>query len=189
MAFAMGGPGRNPRRVGPLLLHLSGATVGGAFAGLVIGLAGYAVGASQHRLLAVGGAALVALVLALRRPGRSIGRRCQVPRRWGRGTVDDRTLFAWGALLGSGLLTAVPFSGFLLLPAMEFTAGAIAAGIAGALFGLVRQLSAAGVMLWGREASKILELDESMHHFGLLLNKLLLAAAVCALGLQMFGAF
>ncbi len=50
-----------------------------------------------------------------------------------------RRYFLWGAMLGSGCATLIPYSSFLLLLGTQLTAGVMLGALSGAVFGVTRQ--------------------------------------------------
>lgn len=133
------------------LSHLLGAAVGGSALGLIVGLIGEAL-PSWGRLPVLACLAGYALFLAIRvsrgtrlrrhairfrRPG--IGLRRQVPRRLLERWSAVPTYAVWGALLGLGVMTVIPYSAFLVLGAGQLLAGPFHAAISGAVFGLARE--------------------------------------------------
>jgi hypothetical protein len=67
----------------------------------------------------------------------------QVRRRWPRGTPAWLAFALWGATLGFGLLTAIPYTSWLLVFGAELVSGPALGALAGALLGAGRQ----GVLL------------------------------------------
>jgi hypothetical protein len=123
-------------------MHISGAAIGGALAGLVIGLAGSLLRLPDLQPWILGGATLAAFLLALRPGSVKLGRQAQVPRRWASRMRPLRLFFLWGALLGSGFATLIPYSSLLLVFAAEATTGPVLAAFIGAIFGASRQSAA-----------------------------------------------
>jgi hypothetical protein len=130
--------------------HVAGGAVGGAAVGLVVGGIGALLGAGGYStaLLGVAGAAL--LLARLRSNGlRGYGLDRQVPRNW---DVRMRPLplyAAWGAMLGSGVATLVPYLCFFMLIAAEATVPVTVAVLAGAIYGGVRQAAAVALASGG----------------------------------------
>jgi hypothetical protein len=178
MAIAMTVPGGIRRRqVALVAAHLVGATLGGASVGAVLGAVGAAV-ALERLSVPILVTVAVAIALATLRPhGRSYGIRCQVPRRWS--TRETYAVaFAWGALLGSGFATLVPYPAYFFLPALELLVGIQAAAVAGAAFGLGRELVVLWPLLAGRDPEHAMNLLEPMRRFGKRMNAALLVAIV-----------
>lgn len=119
-------------------LHVLGAALGGATAGGVLALLGTGLALASWRPWVVGAFALAATALGLRRPV-ALGWRCQVPQAWNRTMPPRRRYFLWGALLGSGWATLIPYSAYLLLAGAQLTVGVLLAALSGAVFGAMRQ--------------------------------------------------
>jgi hypothetical protein len=120
------------------LIHFVSASLGGALAGLMLGGIGLLLPTVLRLAAAILGAALAAY-LAIRPLRRGNGLRRQVPRRLGGHLHPLLTYAAWGAELGSGLSTLIPYSAFLLLIAFYLLSGPLLGAIAGAAFGAARQ--------------------------------------------------
>lgn len=131
------GRGRSGRRYIIGAIHVAGSTIGGAMTGLALGAAGRGVGAERFATWVVAPAAAAAILWSLRDRG-PLGFRRQVPRQWGRSMPPTPRFLLWGGLLGCGVVTLVPYSAFVALCALEFTAGPASALVAGALYGLGR---------------------------------------------------
>lgn len=116
--------------------------MGGAIIGAALGLMGDVAGASGARVWIVGAAAAIALVVSLTSDHFELGRPCQVPRRWSRSMPAFRRFLIWGAMLGSGVLTLIPYPAFFVLLAAEVTSPPLIAAVAGGLYGLVREAPA-----------------------------------------------
>lgn len=119
-------------------LHIFGAAVGGAATGAVLGFAGDVTGLDRWPVPVVASAAVLATFLGLRRKGK-LGRQCQVPRVWERTGRQNLVAMGWGALLGCGVATLIPYSAFFLLAGTQLVAGPVWAAAAGAVFGAARQ--------------------------------------------------
>lgn len=78
-------------------------------------------------------------VLAVRWPRKELGRSKQVPRRWARTVPRSQLFFLWGALLGSGIATLIPYSVFVLMLGAQATVGVYLAAPSRAIFGATRQ--------------------------------------------------
>src|SRR5688572_7575252 len=100
MAVGLGLLGRGGMRqaLGLWALHLAGAALAGALLGGLVGAAGALAGLEAWRPWVIGGAALLALGLALRRQPPKLGRQRQVPRRWAPETPPARVYLIWGAM-------------------------------------------------------------------------------------------
>ena len=123
--------------------HLLGASLGGASIGGVAGLGGYLLQLQVWQPWIVGGATLLTVAIAIkhRTPGAWPHR--QVPRAWSEGKLPARSLyFSWGALLGSGVATVIPYPTVFLLLAVDFTVGPLIGALAGVVYGSARELVA-----------------------------------------------
>jgi len=187
MAIAMGTPGGSTWRHIPLVFtHFAGAVLGGAVVGFLLGVLGETLPPTwEVRAAIIGGSGLLALVWGARRRGRSVGLRCQVPRRFGRAWTGYGTVCTWGAMLGSGFLTLIPYTGFLVLPAVQLVAGPAVGAAAGGIFGLVRQGHVALPLTLGYDQLRTMEMLETMKQTGSVLNPLppLAAFLFIAIGL------
>lgn len=100
-------------------LHTVGGGLGGACVGALVGLAALALPDSATAfVLAV--ALLLAAAAYAHRPlhRQGLGLHRQVNRRLSRDVGVRRAYFVWGVELGTGVLTYVPYSGFLALVAV-----------------------------------------------------------------------
>lgn len=144
MAMGLGFLGRGGKwsavRAG--LLHVAGAVLGGGGTGWLLGLIGTWFILPAWRPWVIGAMALIAVALGLRRVPPQLGRRRQVPRGWARRLPPGRLYALWGAMLGSGVVTLIPHSAFLVLLSAELTAGPIVGGLAGAAYGMAREAPA-----------------------------------------------
>jgi hypothetical protein len=120
-------------------VHVLGAALGGALAGGALGLVGTGLALSPWRSWIIGAAALVATALSLQHRRVALGRQRQVPQGWNRSMPPGRRYFLWGAMLGSGWATLIPYSGYLLLAGTQLTAGVLLGALSGAVFGATRQ--------------------------------------------------
>lgn len=127
-------------------MHVAGAGLGGATAGVLVGGIGWATSLDRLRPPTLIAAIGIALVVALRAQN-GFGRRRQVPRAWIRTMPPRRALFLWGALLGSGVATLIPHSALVLLVAAQLAAGAWLAALSGLVFGIAREAPAALALL------------------------------------------
>lgn len=138
MAMGLSFSGRRSQQTKVVLAHLAGAAAGGAAFGYLLGLIGQQVLTGAARLGVVMCFALYALYLAAQ-PRRQVGFNRQVPRgllgRWSAGP----TYAVWGALLGLGVATVIPYSAYLVLMSGELVAGPVLAALVGAVFGLTRE--------------------------------------------------
>jgi hypothetical protein len=121
------------------LLHVLGAAAGGAIAGGAIGFVGATLTLSSWRPWVIGATALAAIMLSVKRRRVTLGLQCQVPRTWNRTMPPHRRYFLWGALLGSGCATLIPYSTYLLLVGAQLTAGVLLGTLSGVVFGATRQ--------------------------------------------------
>jgi hypothetical protein len=129
------------------ILHVVSAALGGAAVGTLLGWAGDLAGAGDDAAVWVlTAASAVALVIALRRAPMNLGRPCQVPQRWSKTVPAERLYAVWGLMLGSGVVTLIPYSAHFVLVSAQFVAGPTLGGISGALYGATREAAAlAGV--------------------------------------------
>lgn len=102
----------------PAAAHLVGAIAGGVSLGLVISFATGFVGLARMGVLVFAAALVLAVALSLRRM-QSCGLKRQVPRGWGRTMRPTPRFGLWGAQLGVGVATVVPYPAFVLVVAME----------------------------------------------------------------------
>src|SRR5215211_5434274 len=144
MAVGLGLLGRGGTReaLGLWALHVAGAALAGAVLGGLVGGVGALAGLDAWRPWIVGGSALLALGLGLRRTPPKLGRQRQVPRRWAPGTPPAGVYLVWGAMLGSGVATPIFHSAFLVLLAAQLTGGVALGLLSGTLFGASRQATA-----------------------------------------------
>jgi hypothetical protein len=149
MAMGLGFLGRESgiRSTTVGLLHVFSAAAGGALVGAGLGFAGELAGidgAAQLWVLGITGVA--ALAIAVRPRPMNLGRPCQVPQRWSKTMPAARLYGVWGLMLGSGVVTLIPYSAHLVLLAAQFAAGPALGAISGGLYGFVREsASLAGV--------------------------------------------
>jgi hypothetical protein len=142
MAMGLGFLGRESRAtsVSAGAVHVIFAALGGALTGAAIGSIGELMGLGSNArtgVLIVAGA--VALAVAVRRRPMKLGRPCQVPKEWS-GTLPARRLYAaWGLMLGSGVMTLIPYSAHLVLLAGQLFAGPLFGTISGAVYGAARE--------------------------------------------------
>jgi hypothetical protein len=121
-------------------LHLLGSALGGAASGVLLAAIGGAASLDDHRAPVVGCATVLALFFSLRRAPAKLGLQVQVPRNW-RYTMTPQVRYVlWGILLGSGIATLIPYPIYLVLMGAELTVGITIAAVAGALFGVAREL-------------------------------------------------
>lgn len=131
---------RDVARIGAL--HVCSAAVGGAALGLIVGGLGNALGLPAWRTVVLLPAIVAGGVLAIASPGRKFGLQRQVPRSWLRTKPPAQTFALWGLMLGSGALTMIPYSSFIVLLAALGTSTAPHAILAGMSFGATREVIA-----------------------------------------------
>lgn len=135
--------GRGSRRaVTAGVMHVVTATIAGGLVGGALGMIGAVLGLDAQKGWTVGTGAVIALTLTFFAPRLTIGRPCQVPRRWSETLPATRLYASWGAMLGSGLATLIPYPAYILALSGELAAGPLVGAIAGAIFGLFRELPA-----------------------------------------------
>ena len=156
-------------------LHVAGAALAGALLGGLVGGVGALAGLAAWRPWVVGGAALLALALGLRRRPPKLGRQRQVPRRWAPGTPPAR-LSSLGAMLGSGVATPIFHTAFLVLLAAQLTGGVALGLISGALFGAARQATALLPLLVRLDPGRTMGLLETLRPVARRLNAALIVA-------------
>jgi hypothetical protein len=158
-------------------LHLAGAAVGGAALGVAVGAMGELLSLGDVRPWLIGAAAVIAWHLARRPRPVKLGRQCQVPQAWARSMAPPRRYLLWGAMLGSGVATLIPYSVFLVMLAAQSTAGIATATLAGAVFGLFREGMALAPLLAGLDLEGTRDLLPALRSKALLLNRHLSLAA------------
>src|SRR5215210_3717216 len=125
MAVGLGLLGRGGTRqaLGLWALHVAAAALAGALLGGLVGGTGALLGLAAWRPWVILVGAIIALGLGLRRTPPKLGRQRQVPRRWAPGTPPSRVYLVWGAMLGSGVVTPIFHTAFLLILAAQLTGG------------------------------------------------------------------
>jgi hypothetical protein len=178
MAVGLGLLGRGGTRqaLGLWVLHVAAAAVAGALLGGVVGGVGALVGLEAWRPWVIGGGALLALGLGLRRQPPKLGRQRQVPRRWAPGTSLARVYLVWGAMLGSGVATPIFHTAFLVLLAAQLTGGVALGLVSGALFGAARQATALLPLLGRLDPGRTMGLLETLRPVARRLNAALIIA-------------
>ena len=178
MAVGLGLLGRGGTRqaLGLWALHVAGAALAGALLGGLVGGVGALVGLAAWRPWIIGGGALLALVLGLRRQRPKLGRQRQVPRRWAPGTPPARVYLVWGAMLGSGVATPIFHTAFLVLLTAQLTGGVVLGLVSGALFGVARQATALLPLLGRLEPGRTMGLLETLRPAARRLNAALIVA-------------
>lgn len=135
------------RTISVALLHMLGAVIGGAIVGGGLGLLGTVLSLKDWRPPIIALSVGIALWHSIRRYPRSLGRRRQVPQKWIHVIPLSLCYFLWGALLGSGIATLIPYSSFVVLLGAQFTSGPILGCASGVLFGGVREAVALLVLI------------------------------------------
>ena len=178
MAVGLGLLGRGGTRqaLGLWALHVAAAALAGALLGGVAGGIGALAGLAAWRPWVVGGGALLAFGLGLRRQPPKLGRQRQVPRRWAPGTPPSRVYLVWGAMLGSGVATPIFHTAFLFLLAAQLTGGVALGLVSGALFGAARQATALLPLLSRLDPGQTMGLLETLRPFAHCLNVALIIA-------------
>jgi hypothetical protein len=178
MAVGLGLLGRGGTRqaLGLWVLHIAGAALAGALLGGLVGGVGELAGLAAWRPWVIGGGALLALGLGLRRRPPKLGRQQQVPRRWAPGTPPSRVYLVWGAMLGSGVATPIFHTAFLVLLAAQLTGGVALGLISGALFGAARQATALLPLLGRLDPGRTMGLLETLRPVARRLNAALIIA-------------
>ena len=166
------------------VVFVSSTSASGALLGIVVGWVGQLVMGSvtpiwSHTLLA-GTAAILALVeigvLPIRLPSASRS----VPQRWWLRYGPKTAALAYGAVLGLGITTAIPFASFYLLLAGMMVTGPVGGAVIGASYGFGR---ASAVPL----SSALFLLNVEPVHLGRwILNRRPLAKALSGGGLLAF---
>src|SRR6266699_1249799 len=130
MAMSLSSLGRGSGRIARWLcglLLIVGALIGGGAVGGLLASLGSLMNPYIEGLSA---SLLIAYAFALRnRRILPIGLKRQVPRRWARTLPAPVTFTLWGALLGSGLATVIPYSSLIAFGALE-TALPVSLGVA-----------------------------------------------------------
>ena len=178
MAVGLGLLGRGGTRqaLGLWALHVAGAAMAGALLGGLVGGIGALAGLATWRPWIVGGGALLAFGLALRRQPPKLGRQRQVPRRWAPGTPPSRVYLIWGTMLGSGVATPIFHTAFLVLLSAQLTGGLALGLVAGALFGAARQATALLPLLGQLDSGRTMDLLETLRPVARRFNAALIVA-------------
>ena len=178
MAVGLSLLGRGGKRqaLGFGALHIGGAALAGTLLGGLVGAAGALAGLAAWRPWVIGGAAILALGLGLRRRPPRLGRQRQVPRRWAPGTSPSRVYLVWGAMLGSGVATPIFHTAFLVLLAAQLTGGVALGIVSGALFGAARQATALLPLLGRLDPGRTMGLLETLRPTARRLNAALIVA-------------
>jgi hypothetical protein len=137
MAAGLNLLGRGGRQRGTAVIHVFAAAVGGALGGAALGAIGAALMLQEWWM--VTGAAVLAIWVAIRRPRRPLGIHRQVPRQWLQVLGERRAYAAWGAVLGMGTATVIPYSAYVVLVAVQLVSGPVLGALAGAAFGISRE--------------------------------------------------
>ena len=157
-------------------LHVAGAALAGALLGGLVGGLGALVELAAWGPWIIGGGALLALGLGLRRRPPKLGLQRQVPRRWAPGTPPARVYLVWGAMLGSGVATPVFHTAFIVLLAAQLTGGVALGLISGAMFGAARQATALLPLLGRLDPGRTMGLLETLRPLARGLNAALIVA-------------
>lgn len=142
MVMTMGFLGREKRRSIIYLgfFHIMGALLGGAIIGGLLGLIGQSLSLWRWRSEIILIVAIFALWQAMTKRPAKLGMQRQVPRTWVRTMFPELCYFLWGAILGSGVATVIPYSAFLVLLSAQLTSSFVWGCLSGTLFGAARQL-------------------------------------------------
>lgn len=144
MAMGLGFLGRGSRRLATPAagMHVLGSSIGGAVTGALFAGLGSLLWLPRWRMLIVGSAAFLSLALSLIRLRIALWPQRQVPRGWGQTLPGPLVYFLWGAMLGSGVITVIPYTSMVVLVAIQLTGPVGVAAAAGAVFGFARALPA-----------------------------------------------
>lgn len=142
MAMTMGFLGREKRCSITYLgfFHIIGAILGGAIIGGLLGIIGQLLALWLWRSEVILIVAIFALWQAATKRPAKLGIQRQVPRIWVHTMFPELCYFLWGAILGSGVATIIPYSAFLVLLSVQLTSGFVWGCLSGATFGFTRQL-------------------------------------------------
>lgn len=158
--------------------HVLGAAAGGGALGGLLGWLGSPVASAAWRAGVIGGAVLYAAALALW-SGRVVpSRRCQLDRSWSRSLPGPALYFAWGALLGCGVYTFVPYSAYLVVLAGQLVAGPLLGAVSGAAFGVAREAVAVVAAARARTPERIMGLLPRHRVTARALNRALLVLGI-----------
>lgn len=135
------------RAISAGVLHILGSIAGGAALGATLGAFGSALELDKWRGWIVGGVGTLVLIVTLTSDHFELGRPCQVPRQWTRSMPANRRFLIWGLMLGSGVMTLIPYPGYMLLLGAEITSTPAIGALAGGLYGLARELPALAVLV------------------------------------------
>src|SRR5438128_4214263 len=137
-------------------VHVLGAVMAGAAVGALVGWVGQLLSINHAKPWVIAGATIaMAAMLLVRRRLDNLGLHKQVPKDWPTKMPHGLAYFLWGALLGSALLTVIPYSALLLIVVGEATVGPVVAAAAGASFGLGREITAILMSASGKEAGRL----------------------------------
>jgi hypothetical protein len=125
-----------------LALHISGAALGGAAIGGILGWLGSLFLLATWRLEIIVPLTAFALWQSLSKRPLRLGCQRQVPRQWNQTLPPGSRYFFWGLLLGSGVITIIPYSSFLVVLGVQLTSGTLLGCLSGALFGSTREAMA-----------------------------------------------
>lgn len=122
-------------------LHVAAASLGGAVVGGTLGGVGSLLDLSGRRLMVIVPVSIYAVWHALRRRHARLGLQRQVPQSWSRSMSPAKRYFWWGVLLGSGVATLIPYSGFLMVLGAQVVSGVLLGAASGAVYGGMRQVT------------------------------------------------
>jgi hypothetical protein len=180
MAMGLLGQGRTGNRVGLWAgaAHVLGAAAGGAAVGGVLGWLGSPLTSAAWRAGVIAATALYAAGLSLW-SGRVVpSRRCQLARAWSRSLPGPVLYFVWGALLGCGVYTFIPYSAYLVLLAGQLTAGPLLGATSGAVFGAAREAMAVLAVARARSPEQVMGLLPRHRGAARVLNRALVVAGL-----------
>lgn len=121
-------------------VHVLGSALGGAATGALAGWLGSLANLDSFPAWVLGAGAAIAIVISVRARHFELGRPCQVPRRWSKTMPARRLYLMWGAMLGAGVVTLIPYPAYALVVAGQAVAGPLLAAAGGGLFGIAREL-------------------------------------------------
>lgn len=139
MGLGFLGRGQRVRAVRVGIIHMIGGALGGASVAAILAIAGGLLGADRYQFWIIGGVSLIALWHATSKRKAQLGTRRQVPRGWGRSMRPELSFFLWGVMLGTGVLTVIPYSAALVILSAQFTSSVVAAAASGAVLGAARE--------------------------------------------------
>src|SRR5438128_9791509 len=132
-------------------VHVLGAVMAGAAVGALVGWVGQLLSINHAKPWVIAGATIaMAAMLLVRRRLDNLGLHKQVPKDWPTKMPHGLAYFLWGALLGSALLTVIPYSALLMIVVVEATVGLVVAAVAGAWCGICREVAVCVSRAYGR---------------------------------------